>query len=375
MANTKKDSRNIEDLMVKCIFIGGVILTVILLLNYAYRGISEYKTSSVSQEQIDEWVHSDNFKNIYNYYIKSSKILNRSNSRNNLSDENKITREYAFLILLKHNNYYELVKDDMNIGRGKFHYIRELVKLYDKDLSKFFRNPELINDIKEGLDFRIGRGFEFSDGDKIFYSNIIHYLDTYKPLQSRENLLGALEKLAIESGEINHVRGIKRNYSDQIRTNKSRISRLENRYKKIYDKSFVLRGIMISLLDKGYNRETYEISVSGSRAILITNNTSFQSRGMFTLRVVETGEMPITLRQEYGGFDTQWPVYVEIPSDEYRKNTENNMKILSEIETYSIEIESMERRIESINKMERLHKEEFVDFSTSILAAIQQRFP
>ena len=56
----------------------------------------------------------------------------------------------------------------------------------------------------------------------------------------------------------------------------------------------------------------YEIAINGKRALLVTVTTEFHSRGSFSLQVVKLGDTPITLKEEYGGFTQDWPVFIEV---------------------------------------------------------------
>jgi len=63
----------------------------------------------------------------------------------------------------------------------------------------------------------------------------------------------------------------------------------------------------------------YEIDVNGRRAFLITFNREFSSRGMFSLPVTKLMDAPVTLKEEFGGFSTTWPVVIEADPESIAK--------------------------------------------------------
>ncbi len=70
----------------------------------------------------------------------------------------------------------------------------------------------------------------------------------------------------------------------------------------------ILQGTIIAV--QGDN--LYEIAVLwGQHALLLTVSTSFTGPGSFRLPVEKLSEMPVTLRQNLGGFTQQWQVYRE----------------------------------------------------------------
>ena len=85
-------------------------------------------------------------------------------------------------------------------------------------------------------------------------------------------------------------------------------------------KYFPLQGYIVAQVDLGL----YEIEMAyyGSHAYLQTTETRFKGRGQFTLWAYELMEMPVTLRQEFGGFTQQWKVYREATSDQIREMRE-----------------------------------------------------
>ncbi len=83
-------------------------------------------------------------------------------------------------------------------------------------------------------------------------------------------------------------------------------------------KYFLLQGYIVGQAAIGL----YEISYFGSRAYLQTTESRFKGRGQFTLWAYELMEIPVTLRQEFGGFTQQWKVYRESTSYEIEKMRE-----------------------------------------------------
>ncbi len=59
---------------------------------------------------------------------------------------------------------------------------------------------------------------------------------------------------------------------------------------------------------------------SEKHAVLFTKNTTFTSKGWFTLRVRRLPDSEVRLKEEYGSFNQTWPVYEEVTEEELRIN-------------------------------------------------------
>jgi hypothetical protein len=103
---------------------------------------------------------------------------------------------------------------------------------------------------------------------------------------------------------------------------------------------FTLSGFII-----GQNNPiSYEIYVPGEaqHALLMVSGTSFQSKGGFNLQVVTTGDIPVTVKEEYGGFQQSWHLYRECDSECMQSYRENLLKVgqlqgeLSELRAKSV---------------------------------------
>lgn len=119
--------------------------------------------------------------------------------------------------------------------------------------------------------------------------------------------------------------------------------------KELQGKYFLLQGYIVGQADIGF----YEISYFGSRAYLQTTESRFESTGQFTRWAYELMEIPVTLRQEFGGFTQQWKVYREATSDQVSEMHEAN-KIISASEEL---IEYQQGIIESLEPVLSSHSE------------------
>ena len=112
---------------------------------------------------------------------------------------------------------------------------------------------------------------------------------------------------------------LKREVERSIKSYQDKIESARDTQKKY----FLLQGYIVAEVDLGL----YEITYLGSRAYLMTTETRFESQGRFNLWVSELIEVPVTLRQEFGGFTQQWKVYREAPRHELIKRHEAGTKI------------------------------------------------
>ena len=78
---------------------------------------------------------------------------------------------------------------------------------------------------------------------------------------------------------------------------------------------------MVGLSGTEQGMDIYEfapnIYVPQSRALLLTKETRFQTKGLFRIFAERLpGKLPIQLKAEAGGFNAEWPVYSEITKAE-----------------------------------------------------------
>lgn len=100
----------------------------------------------------------------------------------------------------------------------------------------------------------------------------------------------------------------------------------------------------------------YEISTYGwNHAYLITSTTKYSSKGTFNLRVRKTGTVTVKLKEEFGGFDQEWDVYVEVPQSKFDER-DRKMSVLNE---KKLELKALKNRLKSVEmKISNLNKEE-----------------
>jgi hypothetical protein len=84
---------------------------------------------------------------------------------------------------------------------------------------------------------------------------------------------------------------------------------------------FMLRAFMIAQIGEKGLKTAYEIALphpflggfpSEDRAILITEESKFTSKGWINIRVVPDSSVRIKVREEFGGFSQKWPKYREV---------------------------------------------------------------
>lgn len=141
--------------------------------------------------------------------------------------------------------------------------------------------------------------------------------------------------------------------TSQIEDQKNIIQTNEDRFnseKANQTKSFILNAFMIG---KHSNAE-YEIDVYGKRALLIALKTEFTTKGYFNLPVKKLMDMPVKIKEEYGGFDQNWPVFIEIDPKEEQANLQNIATILDESKKklYELEDQLQENNSALKNKIE-----------------------
>lgn len=109
----------------------------------------------------------------------------------------------------------------------------------------------------------------------------------------------------------------------------------------------------------------YEITVNQEPAILVTTDTRFETTGYFQIWANEVADnMPVTLRQEYGGFTQKWKLYREVPAIEvdvrFGLTTEKKIQLeqtFSEMWSLQGEPAAINRELEKIQAQREALKE------------------
>ena len=93
--------------------------------------------------------------------------------------------------------------------------------------------------------------------------------------------------------------------------------------------SSIITEYEIALEDYDYY---YGIIPSQNHAILLTIETQFSSKGRFALYAKKLYEIPIQIKQEFGGFTQNWSVYMEV-SDQTRSKIKNKKEDINKFKT------------------------------------------
>lgn len=87
-----------------------------------------------------------------------------------------------------------------------------------------------------------------------------------------------------------------------------------------FNEAFIFSGLMIARLGTTGFSELYEVrDQKGTIYILSTTETIFSSKGNFRMRVIEGGEVPMQLKEEYGGFNRNVIVLREVTDAQWEK--------------------------------------------------------
>ena len=130
-------------------------------------------------------------------------------------------------------------------------------------------------------------------------------------------------------------------------------------------KSFVLNCWIVGYNDSGY----YEVELNPfgfggvSRALLKTVTFEYTTRGHASLRVVRLGSEDVRLKEKYGGFRQDWPVYMEDSS--YYKNLQKIASLKSSISSYQSQLQNHDRTISETEYELQNLKDEIIDLVNS----------
>jgi hypothetical protein len=303
--------------------------------------------------------------------------------------KNKLKDGLKYLEVLFYE--HDEVKFKMKIVQAFHKYnmnFRDSRKLYNyyMDINSRWESPYLKDDVKSIL-------YNSFDKELVHYSDSLlqsalyseNYPLGYKILKIRSefivpdsvivNIRPLIELIVTEPNSFSSVKSI----NSQIQLVVAELSKLDadyneiakrveeesnniNSFKEELEKTeyYWISGIVVS----EYSPRIYEVNIYGAdtRAILNTNNTLFQTKGYFEMRVKKTGNYPMKIKDQYGGFTQVWPIYEELTSkDESNYNflnhsiekSEKNIRQLEKFSnpnSYSNRKQQLEYKVKNLDK-------------------------
>lgn len=338
------------------------LLIVITSLGCTNDGIEE----SLTRDDVRVLLENENYQKMYQL------ISSSDNSIKSSKDENALYKELTKSLLYSETEYADSL---IKLGNSESALDTLLARQILENENKIPQGSEALV-----LDYFLKRGDKFKPrlrqayiNDTTFSSNVdsllyelamdnshskvlplleitdIQVPDSYrniitKSLQEKEQALKKKEELSSE----------KKNLERNVSLLRSEIEDLKEEYKisiALVEKSYSFRGYMISKLGGSSTNEFYEVQ-DGYRNthVLITTETSFKSRGYFSLRVVESGNQPMELKN---GFTKDVPVLTEL-TDRARANYNEYQRKIEEVEN---ELYQHQRRLERLDEQMRTKKE------------------
>ncbi|MEB2296491.1 MAG: hypothetical protein OZ930_08220 [Ignavibacteria bacterium] len=132
----------------------------------------------------------------------------------------------------------------------------------------------------------------------------------------------------------------------------SKISELENSISRLEEEKdeldyFWLSGYIVAIVSERVSGNTYEIATgSRYRSLLTTFETSYNTKGYFSIRARKTGVKKVRVKEEFGGFEQEWNVYEEVIEHEVAMYDER----VSSIRQKKKELSSLNREIAPTTK-------------------------
>jgi hypothetical protein len=164
---------------------------------------------------------------------------------------------------------------------------------------------------------------EDSSKDNLYYLNNVKKYDFDSPKLVKLSISN-LEKVSRLESKHRELSNEFEEIEDLLDKRKEEKEKIENNM----EESVRIVAYMVGLIEKTSIGNIYEIAkfdqygdVSREHAYLITKETSFKSKGEFAMEVKKTGSVKTKLKEEYGGFNQDWEVYVEsnIPDNALEK--------------------------------------------------------
>jgi hypothetical protein len=112
--------------------------------------------------------------------------------------------------------------------------------------------------------------------------------------------------------------------------------------------------------------QIYEfVTTGGMRGILQTTSIRFQNRGYFSIAAKKIKDVDIKLKEEFGGFDAKWPVFLEV---ENAKEMRSNLKAAK---TEFAEMKKSYALVKADLEKTKVASKEITDTELEKIAAIQ----
>ena len=149
------------------------------------------------------------------------------------------------------------------------------------------------------------------------YDNSIEILRSYEDVVGKnqnktiDHAMDALNNFLNAKKEIAELNTSINSNKTQIDEQGKNIQEAKDSYitiKNDQSKTFSLYAFMVG---KTGNFE-YEIDINGQRAILMAFHTQFKSKGYFNIQVRKMMDLPVKIKEEFGGFDQTWPMFAEV---------------------------------------------------------------
>jgi len=126
-----------------------------------------------------------------------------------------------------------------------------------------------------------------------------------------------------------------RELEEKIEDKERKISNVEDKTSdelKVIEGAKILDAYVVGLVEKLEIGNLYEFAFTTFRnqptrkhGYLLTTETSFESSGLFEMRVKKMREVRTKLRREFGGFEQSWPLFIEVKG--YERSREKVEKL------------------------------------------------
>jgi len=338
-----------------------IIIVLFLFVVVLGAIITDLATTNI--DELEDYARNKEWNRIENYFIKHQNSGNQTHTHVNYAlqlmlNSNDTKLHTTLVDLVKSNklnisylpdffNYYnkrdldfmpsEVILDLIKNQGANDYFISSFVNCQDRDFPKNYiklvkallgsSNGKALKHILSANRLMIERDIDASNLKKI----TMLYLALQDSIRKNENLIKNLPEML--SSNQQRIESVK----EEISQRKEEIKK----YKNNIITGFWLSGLVVGRANILGLPNSYEIALTnGRRALLFTTKTNFQSQGYFSVFVRRTtGELPITLKENYGGFNQIWKVYTEFDNDVDNDSTKIKIAGLKE------DLSSLENRL------------------------------
>jgi len=320
-----------------------ILLIIIIIISYDANHISKSELLEMGKNrEVEQLLYFINKNHQMTYQMSKVQIAIIQIIDNNLNTGKKILEKWVLSEKLSERTM-SFVVSRYTENNTSFASCEETIGLYIRTVNSTLKNNILRmlpffprNELNKAIQRSLLKLVKEEDLSSITKLLSIEYLNSINQSQTFHKIKSLIVKIEKKQKNINDKKDSIDSINSELKKMNREIQEAQEYIKE--NKFFYLKAFIIANSGTYNGFDMYEISLpeynyyygnvpSQNHAVLITTETTFKSKGRFELAVQKTGKLPIKLKQQFGGFNQDWPLYIEVNS-QTRKNVVAEKKTL-----------------------------------------------